>query len=236
MDKKSLLLRLLLPLTIVFTVSIGLHHQFNFDGFFLNLATELIGIIITVAYVEWIIRKHEQTKWGATKQKIKERFIVFLNGLISGIRSNLGYQSDIYDERILDKGDPSLIHDELIRVAQQVLEPTVLHKLETLGPEEWKSMYRHMNLMHQVAKDLLVLFGSKLGPSLYEELLDLEEAIRNSMTMYVTFPEFAGVSDDELPETRTPPQELKRSIYKLTAEGIRTVLKQACRVDEALEF
>ena len=101
---KSLWTRLALPLALLSAASLVLHRWWDYDGFLVNLATGLLSIIVTVSYVDWILRKHESHRWSGTDIRISQRLEVFVNALISGIRSGLRFSPDIMDESVLMTG------------------------------------------------------------------------------------------------------------------------------------
>ena len=86
---KSLWLRLALPLALLAVAGIWLNTIQPMDGFFLNLATELLGIIVTVAYVDWVLKAHEREVWRGTSTRIEQRLRVLSNSTVSGLRSSL---------------------------------------------------------------------------------------------------------------------------------------------------
>jgi hypothetical protein len=80
---KQLMIGLVLPLVVVFGLAIILHIKWPAGGFFLNLSTEIIGILITVCYVEWILRRHERQQWSRMDAKIADRLRILLNANVN---------------------------------------------------------------------------------------------------------------------------------------------------------
>jgi hypothetical protein len=133
-------MRLVVPLLGISSVAIFLHTRWEAGGFFLNLATELIGILVTIGYVDWILRHHEKQKWLSTDIRVSNRLRNILNATVSSLRRGLGFTQEVFDERVMRTGDPIAIHNEIIRVAEHVITPILLQRVRTLDQNGWKSL------------------------------------------------------------------------------------------------
>ena len=80
---ESLKKELFFPLLIVFVISVIFHWCLEWDGFFLNLSTELIGIVVTVGYVDHILKKHEARKWRIPRSRVNHRLKQFVDRSIN---------------------------------------------------------------------------------------------------------------------------------------------------------
>jgi hypothetical protein len=218
---------LVLPLVLLSAASLVVHVWWPAAGFFVNLATELLGIVITVAYVDWILRRNEAERWRGTDTRIQERLKIFSNALISGIRAGLEFRPDVLSETVMLSGNPDLMHKEILRVAEHVLEPSARTRLDRLDQAGWKQLATHIQSTWVEAERLIDRFGSRLGPRQMELMLDIQQALARSLTFWGTFPDLAGVPDEELPRTKTPPELLKASGYDSTAAELRNLLKCA---------
>lgn len=71
-------------LIIVFLVSIigllliSIFHLFNDEGILVNIATELIGILVTILIVEYFIKKYEIKKWSKFKKLFQTNLKLYL--------------------------------------------------------------------------------------------------------------------------------------------------------------
>jgi len=221
---KRLLLPLLLPLSLVFLLAIFANIIWDTDGFFINLATEVIGILITVGYVDWILRRHEDQKWLSTDARISERLKVILNSTVTTIRVGLGVSHDIFDERVMRKADSNLMHGEVIRVAEHVLIPMLPQRIRSLDQNGWKILARNLQLMNAATMEFINNFRARLSPTQMNLLLDLDESLRHALISYRTFPDVLGVPDDQLPPSKTPPKEIQERGCTSTAMELQKVL------------
>ena len=215
---------LVLPLVLLFGLTIFIHRKWTDDSFFLNLSTEIVGIMITIFYVDWILRKHEKQRWLSTDVRIANRLRILLNATVSGIRDGLGFSPDILDEHILMSQNLVTIHNEIIRISEHVISPVVYQRICALDPRGWKSLSTHIANAHNGTIAFLNAFQVRLTPDQISDLLDLQEALSSSLFFYKTFYDLAGMQEEYLPPTRTPPVILQNSGYKDTANHIKSVL------------
>ena len=117
-----------------------MNSQWEANGFFINLATEVIGIILTISYVNWVLQTHEKKKWKTTDERIANRLLILLNGIVSGIRSGLGISPDVIDERVIATGDNASINKEVMRVAREIIVPVVYLQVRKFKQEEWRNL------------------------------------------------------------------------------------------------
>lgn len=233
---KSLFLRLVAPLAVLASASLWASRKWPADGFFINLATELVGIVLTVVYVDWILKKHEEERWRGAAARIENRLQLLCNGAISGLRSALGFSSEILDSTAMSSGSFKAMSAENMRVGTQVLSPAVRNRLGGLNQDGWKQLLTHLQGTSLEAERLLDRFGHRLNPSHMELLLDIQNSIDSAQTFWRIFPEFAGVPHDRLPMTNTPAAELQADGYDMTAREIRSLLQSMQKLSSQLRL
>ncbi len=234
---KHILTRLFIPLVILAILSIVLNLFVEFHGFFINLATELIGIILTVMYVDYIIKKRETEKWQNVENKISHALSTLVNATISTVRTAFGYGIDILDyevERAVmvnPTENINLMHKELMRISKEILEPTALARTSLLDQNGWISFIKGLQYLYESAEKFLTVHGAKLTPKQYELLIEFQEAVSKIMIPYTSFPDIIGVPDDKLPKgTRTPANEMKSVLNESLAKDIRGLLSKVCEL------
>lgn len=231
----ALLTRLVLPLLAVFGIALAVHFICEADGFFLNLATELVGILITICYVDWILRRHEQQRWIPTDERIANRLRVLLNGTISGLRDGLGFGADVLDQCVAATLDPYAMHKEVIRVGEHVIAPAALSRVQALDQDGWSKLARHIQNAHNGIVAFLNTFQTRLSPDQMSDILDLQESLAKSLTHYSTFPDIMGVPEDQLPETNTPPEFLQQFGCESTAKELQNICAIARTLSESVD-
>ena len=204
------------------------------DGFFINLATEIIGIIITISYVNWVLERHEKKKWQTTEERVTNRLLILLNGIVGGIRNGVGISPDIIDNRVLVTGNTQAINKEIMRAAIEIVLPAIYQQVFLLQEKNWRNLAENLqNANHQVIT-FLEMFQNRLSPFQISTLLDIQEKIERSLIFYETFPELAGVPKEKLPKTKTPPEQLQQQGYESTVTHLQNIIELCSRLSRTI--
>lgn len=222
--KLTLITPLVLPLLAVFGTAVAVHCYWQADGFFLNLATELLGILITICYVDWILTRHEQQQWTPTDRRINDRLRVLLNATVSSIRSSIGFGTDVLNQSALLSNDAIQMHRDVIRVGEHVVAPALDKRIAALDERGWHLLNKQA--MRSAAATILFVqtFQNRMSPEQLTLLLDLEDALSGSMTYYATFPDVIGVPHDNLPN----PDDLRQPAIQKA--GIECTVRELQKV------
>jgi len=233
---KSLFKRLVLPLILLIIIAVFIHIFFKkADGFFLNLSTELIGILITICYVDWILREHEHQRWLSTDNRIIDRLQILLNATISGLRDGLCFGIDVFDERARNSRNAYAAHKDVIRVGEHIISPAALSRVKALDQAGWTKLARHIQKSHNSVLSFLNLFQNRLSPNQISYLLDMQESLDKSLTYYTIFPDIMGVPKDKLPKATTSPEELQQFGCESTANEIQKICILAKNLSESTD-
>jgi len=227
--------RLVFPLLGLFIVAIAVHKYWAADGFFLNLATEVVGILITICYVDWILRQHDQQRWLQTDVRIANRLRILLNGIISGLRNGLGFSIDIPDALMGETFDEYAVHKELMRVSEHSIAPSALSRVQALDQRGWDKLARNIQNSHNGVLTFLNVFQARLAPNQISNLLDLQESLAKSLTLYSIFPDIMGAPKDELPHTKTQPELLQQSGCETTAKELQKICVLVKKLSESVD-
>ena len=214
-----------IPLAFVVSLSV-LAHAFISEagGLFINLVTECVGIVFTVLYVDWVLDKHEERRWAGANSRVNERVRVMGIAAFSDIRWVMGYDPDIVAG--VDPDDPG---PEILRVSEEVVEPSIRYTVESFKDHRWESLMRKLSDLRRGADRLLDRFGRSLSPAQMEALLDLQAQTQAAQTLYRTFPEdFAEAS--AVDPGRLPTRE---TALNLTADELQKLLHACRRLIEA---
>ena len=223
----TLLIRLVLPLVAVSTLAVVAHARSPADGFFLNLATEVIGILVTVAYVDWLIRHHEEVRWRGAKERISTRLQYLATSTVTGVRVSFGFSTDVFDQPLMETRQPEAIRSEIMRVALHILVPATEARIGRLDAAGWNKLCTHLEAMSLECGKLLDRFGPRLRPAVIEGLLELQQSLDSAQAFWRIFPDIAGVPLDQLPRARGSTRELQLAWTQLAAEDLRRALQRA---------
>lgn len=232
----TLLKRLVFPLLVLFSLAIVVHvYWIKADGFFLNLATELIGILITICYVDWILREHEQQRWLSTDSRIANRLQILLNATISGLRRGLGFGTDVLNEQTIYSLDEYAMHKDVMRVGEHIIKPSAQSRVKALDKIGWVKLAEQIQNSHNGVQSFLNAFQNRLTPNQISDLLYLQDALAKSLTSYTTFPDIMGVPENELPKTKTPPEMLQQFGCESTSKELQNICDIAKKLSESIE-
>ncbi len=228
----ALLVRLVLPLVALAALAIVAHDQSAADGLFLNVAIEAIGIIITVAYVDWILQHHEEVRWRGTDQSIATRLQSLASSTVTGVRVAFGVNPEVFDQPLMETTRPEAIRGEVMRVALHILVPATEERIGRLDAAGWNRLCAHLEAMSLECGVLLDRFGPRLRPRVVQGLLDLQQSLDAGQVYWRTLPDLAGVAQDHLPRTRGSPRELQLAWNQMAAQDVRQALQRAAMLSD----
>src|SRR5690349_18430866 len=92
--KDNLLVVLAAPLSIgsLFLVGISFSVKEPLRSLFINLAAGLLGSMVTVFYVETVIRRNEKNKWAKVYKHVGRQVNFLANATTSSVRGALGLE------------------------------------------------------------------------------------------------------------------------------------------------
>lgn len=224
------LIQLVLTLVAAAAMAILVHLRWPADGFFLNLAAGFVGSLVTVGYIDWILKRHEQERWSEADSRINARLIVLASATITGVRSAFGFGTEIFEQKVLREGSAGAMRKEVLRIATHVLSPAAEARIAALNQKQWQLFVAHLQESATECGNLLDRFGHRLEPRLMAILLDLQQHLEAAQTFWRLFPDIAGVPVAQLPNTTTPPGELQTAWCELTAKDIQKVLELSVRL------
>jgi len=226
-------LTLVVPLTGLAAVALAIHAVWDWDGLLVNVATEVLGIIITVAYVDWILRRHESARWQGTQERLGQRLQVFVNYTISSMRTAFGIDMRALNQNILAMGDVKLAEQELSRFSRESLEPGLRSLLQDMDAASWPNLARSLQSIAARADEILDRYSWQLNPRQVELLLDVQSAAQAAPYLWVVFPELAGTDPSTVTTSGTPPDVIQAGGYDVATREIGTMLSAARELRDA---
>lgn len=212
------------PLLAATVLALLVHMRWPAGGFFLNLAAGFVGSMVTVGYIDWILQRHESERWREADSRIALRLSGLASATITTIRTSFGFGTEIFDRFAMAAGDVEAMRKEVLRIAEHVLTPAAETKIKALNQQQWKSFASQLQLASAECGVILDRFSSRLGPREMSLVLDLQQHLESALIFWRTFPDVAGVPIDQLPKTKTSPEELQVAWCELSARDIRKVL------------
>lgn len=225
--------RLVLPLLLLFCITITINSFWEAGGFFTNISAELVGILITIFYVNWTLREHERQRWLPIDERIASRLQILLNKTISSLRDGLGL-GDILDKHVGVSFDAYTIHKDLIRMGECVIAPAALSRIQTLNQSEWTKLARYIQNSHNDLLTFLNIFQTRLTPDQLSDLLDLQESLDKSLMYYSLFPDIIGVPESKWPQSKTSPKILQNLGCESAAKELQNICALSKKLSESV--
>lgn len=200
MDIGYLTKRLILPLLGAAALSLWLsgRAQEPWKSLLLSFAAAFVGSIVTVFYIDVILRRHERAQWTSVRVRTTQRLMRLANICITSVRRALGFGVEILNRDVFDSGDMARVPTEMIRIAEHVLPPTT-SKVEAMDQWAWQTFITNMQEASQLADRLLSMFGHSLDPAATQAVLDLQNAADRIISQHSIYPDVYGVPIDQLP-------------------------------------
>lgn len=233
----DLVKRLILPLGLLAGASIIAAVFVPWQGLFISLATTFIGIILTVSYVNYVLRQHERQRWAPVDTIIRDYLRQFASVVVSQFRVVFGvgaealyFQASNYEEA------QARMRDVVIQLAEQVLTPMVVVHTINMDQHAWKRLDASLRTVVQYADSLVSLFGQRMEPAHLHLLLSIRNKAMGILMTYTILPDMLGVPDDELPQSTGVEEAatLKRQYTLRAADDIQETLSLSAGLLRAL--
>jgi hypothetical protein len=236
--EKALIKRLVLPLTTLFVLALAIHAAWDWDGFLLSLAVQLLGILITVAYVDYILRVHEASKQAPANRRLRDRLHRFVNAAFTECRGAIGFGSDIVNFEVLSDPTHAKVRKEMERVAREVVLPEIEIRISMLDEIQWRKLASATNTITENVDRFLQLFGDRLQPEVLAALLDIQDAASSIFSYYHLVPDILGVSDERLPKRQSgeSTKDLKVFFTRRVADDLKGLIAHFLKAYSLLEI
>jgi hypothetical protein len=232
--KKNFLLRwLVAPLGVtsiaLFVVSFWVNDPWR--SLLINLAAGLIGSIITVLFVEKVIRWKEREEWAEVLDHVGKQVNILANGTTSSIRLALGLPLPRPENEFEVVHNPRLMRQMMINLIEKELLPRI-SQLAEMNQKAWNTFARNMQGSVADTERIMSLFSRNLDPVIMELILDIHEQARGLLGHYMTWPDLLGVSFEELkPNNRGESMvPFMKAEYKLIISEAERLLKTCAQL------
>jgi len=227
---------LAIPLAFLFIVFLILALSFPRQGLFAGFTATFLGILVTVSYVDYVLRQHEKTRWARAKNLIDKRINIFAYISISQFRIAFDVSYKVFNQKAMDFDKLSSIRSEMIRITKDILLPSVEKAIPRLEEKDWKNLVRQLTITFEYGDRLFVLFGNWIEPEKLSLIMEIQDEIEKILSIYTTFPDIIGVSDDKLPMKKTGSAKAdKMEFEKIVSCYVKNVLNKAISLLKKLD-
>lgn len=179
---KHLWIRLVLPLGILsistLLLSLYVSRPFDLSSLLINLSTDFFMIIVTVLYVDWVIRSSEQTQWRHVDEQITRR----LRAIVYDYIIYLFKPVDILE--VMNSVSPTATFPVQIKpcieAARKITQDeNFQEKVRSIDDEEWLQMVSELRQVIDDSSKLMDMFSSRMHTEQVSLILALEMDVQH---------------------------------------------------------
>jgi hypothetical protein len=186
---KSLVVPLSLGAALCMLASFWLRDPWR--SLFVNLAASFLGSIITVFFVEKILRSGEERKWERFREHAGKQITFLATRTASSIREALAIPLPDRWKTMDVVDNPPRIRQMMIEMIEQDLLPAIA-KMEQMSQDDWQTLASTLRDSVRNCEVIFSLFGAKLGPEITALILDLHERIRRVLAPLEFIPDLSS--------------------------------------------
>ena len=220
MKNSFLLKRLVIPLSVAAAIFmlVAFLTPDPWRSLLINLAATFLGSIVTVFYIEVILRRDEQRQWTIVTGHVGKQVNILANATISSVRQALDVPLPAAFEDFDVAKDPATIRKLMTELAESLLPD--LPGLARMDPDGWRSLVNNLRATTINCERVLALFGRNLDPIITGLILDVSETTRELLGHYEIIPDLLGVPFGQLKPNR---------VGKSVAPFVRATIKASVR-------
>lgn len=228
MKKHFLFNVLVLPLTLGAAVLMAASYCVPepWRSLFVNLAAGLAGSVITVFYIEKIIRRNEQYEWTRVKEHVGRQVNILANATTSSVRLALRIDVPMPSNVAEAISDPRHLRTMMLELIERQLLPGI-SGLSQMNQDAWRIFANNMIGCVKDAERILSLFSRSLDPTIMGLILDIHEKARALLSQYQTWPDMLGVPFAEMKPNRRGESMVPffRAVYNLVIQDAEQLLR-----------
>jgi hypothetical protein len=227
MKNSFLLKRLVIPLSVAAAIFmlVAFLTPDPWRSLLVNLAATFLGGIVTVFYIEVILRRDEQRQWTMVMGHVGKQVNILGNATISSIRQALGLPLPPgFDDLEVIK-DPATLRKLITRMAENLLPE--IAGLADMDQAAWRVLAGNLRATILNCERLLALFGRNLDPVITGLVLDVSEKAGQLLGHYEIFPDLLGVPFDQL-----KPNRIGKSSVPIVRATLQVAVRDAAQLLE----
>lgn len=172
---RELFIRIVFPLITlsVLTYMGHIYLDIDSDGWLVNLSSELIGILITIWFVDYVLKKSEADKWKILEKRIVNWVQYFVNESLMLLTIGLNLPS-------IKPFNGSYINERNNILASNIKErvkPRVSQIISDFKEDNVENFLLFINEISILVDKLFLEFGDRLPNYIYENFIDLRDIL-----------------------------------------------------------
>lgn len=197
----------------------------------INLTAGLLGSIITVIFVEKVVRRKEREEWTKVLGHVGKQVNILANGTCSSVRLGLGVALPRPNNELEVVQNPHLMREMMIKLIENDLLPQI-SQLADMDQKAWKTFAMNMQGSVGDTERIMTLFSRNLDPVIMELVLDIHEEARGLLGHYMTWPDLLGVPLEQLKPNKRGESMVPymKATYKLIVAQAEQLLKTCAQL------
>ncbi len=183
---RYLILRLLFPLILGAALCFILATRYcePWRSLLVNLSAALIGSIVTVFYVEAVLKRQQRLNRESVRLRTNDRLIKLCIAGLSTVRTALQIKlDDVIGLAVLRSGNSANINAEFVRLAESVL-PQSMGRLSELRENGWRVLIASLTGLSSQCDQILSTLGGDCEPEITSLLLDIQTSALAAQSAY----------------------------------------------------
>lgn len=231
----SVILRLVLPLGLLSILFLVIASPDSPADLALNLATDLLTIIVTVLYVDWVVKEHEHAAWKGVEKYIAAEAGRAAHSFISDMAVGLDLEGQLF---------PSPAPSNAVEIQQNVLRNAaaldrfaIEDALARLDKIHWALLMQKVSSRRADTAPLVSQFGARMAPNQLAAILAFRELTSSIVTYYDLMQDFLAVPITALPKVKggRPEEYMVLTIIQLGID-LKAAIDAALTVVDTFSF
>ena len=237
--KHSLVTLLVIPLLSIAALAMftALYTPEPWRSLLVNISAGLLGSVITVLYVDQMLRRREQAEWAKVSSHVQFQVTRLAIATASSMRLALGLQMPPQSSTDVDRlADPKYIRTMMLTAIESSIAPRI-GQLPSMSQHDWTIFANNLAGTIRDTERLLTLFARHLDSTIVGSVLDIEEKARSILGQYQTWPDMLGIPFDEMKPNNRGESMVPyfRAVYELLVKDCDELLKSCAIVLRDIE-
>ncbi len=224
--RQSLVTLLVLPLLVAAALTMlgGFYVPEPWRSLLVNISAGLLGSIITVLYVDQILRRRERAEWANVSRHVGQRVSRLAIATASSVRLALRLEPPSPEIGRMD--DPKYIRSMILAEIEDYILPR-LSQLPNMTQDEWRIFANNLSGTLQEVQRLLTLFARHMDSVIVGSVLDIEDVARSILGQYQTWPDMLGVPFPQMKPNNRGESMVPyfKAVYQLVVKDCERLLK-----------
>jgi hypothetical protein len=191
---------LVLPLLIASSVLLYLSRPISTRDVTLNLATDVITIIITVIYVDWVLHRHDEAAWQRAEKYIAAEAAAIANSFIRDVAEHLRIRDHVFPR--LDSTDLQKLQLDVLSRVKRLDRFVIEDALSVLPKERWQTLIAIVEQRRYDSTPILSQYSSRMDPAQLESILEFRQQCSILISWFSIFGAYLGVPVSQLPKVK----------------------------------